>query len=241
MRLRTSPRVRFSAVTVVSALALLGLPQAAAAGRVSVPRPVSVTRDLFAGSEESLGMDGTGTRLAGAWNDFDFNDGCGFAFSSDGGTTWAPRTFVPGFTQFTNDPNVPGTGSFGVAGDPSVAWNPAFRTFDVACQAFNTSPPFPIQLLATTFDPAKANPNANENQSYGPAAWTHPVAVGTGTKIIGDVDRPGHRDRPGGRRLRQAEQGQSRHHRHNRNLHPGRRPAPHWVLRKWSDGGRSLC
>jgi hypothetical protein len=181
MRLRTSPRAKFSVVTVVSALALLGLPQAAAAGTVSVTQQVNVTHDLFADNEESLGMDGTGTLLAGAWNDFDFNDGCGFAFSSDGGKTWAPRTFVPGFTQFTNDPNVPGTGSFEVAGDPSVAWNPAFGTFDVACQAFNTSPPFPIQLLATTFDPAKADPNANENQSYGPAAWTHPVAVATGT------------------------------------------------------------
>lgn len=181
MRLRTPPRVKFSVVTVVSALALLALPQAAAAGTVSVTRPVNVTHDLFADNEESLGMDGTGMLLAGAWNDFDFNDGCGFAFSTNGGRTWAPRTFVPGFTQFTNDPNVPGTGSFEVAGDPSVAWNPAFHTFDVVCQAFDASPPFPIQLLETTFDPAKANPGAGENQSYGTAAWTHPAAVATGT------------------------------------------------------------
>src|SRR5262249_14545973 len=61
------------------------------------------------------------------------------------------------------------------------AWNPKFDTFDVVCQAFNVSPPFPIQLLATTFDPAQANPDAGENQSYGAAAWTKPVPVATGT------------------------------------------------------------
>src|SRR5258708_31113015 len=125
MRLRTSPRVRFSAVTVVSALALLGLPQAAAAGTVSVTRPVNVTHDLFADNEESLGMNGSGTLLAGAWNDFDFNDGCGFAYSTDGGSTWAPRTFVPGFTEFTNDPSRPGTGSFQVAADPARPCDPS--------------------------------------------------------------------------------------------------------------------
>jgi hypothetical protein len=121
MRLQMPPRVKFSVVTFVSALALLSLPQAAAARTISVTRPVNVTHDLFADNEESLGMDGTGTLPAGAWNDFDFNDGCGFAFSTDGGKTWAPHTFVPGFTHFTNDPAVPGTGPFDVAGDPSVA------------------------------------------------------------------------------------------------------------------------
>jgi hypothetical protein len=173
----------FSVAFVLAALALAAVPQVANAGTVSVTvtTPVNVTHDLFADNEESLGMNGSGTLLAGAWNDFDFNDGCGFSFSASGGRTWAPRTFVPGFTKFTNDPNVPGTGSFGVAGDPSVAWNPRFGTFDVVCQAFDVTPPFPIQLLETTFNPAKANPNAGENQSYGAAAWTHPVSVATGT------------------------------------------------------------
>src|SRR5258708_9354294 len=95
MRLRTSPRVRFSAVTVVSALALLGLPQAAAAGTVSVTRPVNVTHDLFADNEESLGMDGTGTLLAGAWNDFVFNDASGFAFSCYAAMSRPPHPIVP--------------------------------------------------------------------------------------------------------------------------------------------------
>jgi hypothetical protein len=181
MMSRTRVLAIFSAVSAVSALALAGLPQAAGAGSITVTKPVNVTHDLFADNEESLGMNGSGTLLAGSWNDFDFNDGCGFAFSTTGGSSWAPRTFVPGFTQFTNDPNVPGTGSFEVAGDPAVAWNPKFHTFDVVCQAFDVTPPFPIQLLQTTFNPAKANPSAGENQSYGAAAWTHPVAVATGT------------------------------------------------------------
>jgi hypothetical protein len=172
-----------SAVSVLCAFVLAAVPQVASAGTVSVTvaAPVNVTHDLFADNEESLGMNGSGMLLAGAWNDFDFNDGCGFSFSITGGTTWAPRTFVPGFTKFTNDPNVPGTGSFDVAGDPSVAWNPRFHTFDVVCQAFDVTPPFPIQLLATTFNPAKADPNAGENESFGSAAWTHPVSVATGT------------------------------------------------------------
>jgi hypothetical protein len=178
---RTRPVATFAFVSALSALALMTVPQAAYAGPVPVTKPVNVTHDQFADNEESLGMNGSGTLLASAWNDFDFNDGCGFAFSSTGGSTWAPRTFVPGFTRFTNDPNLPGTGSFDVAGDPAVAWNPRFHTFDVVCQAFDVTPPFPIQLLETTFNPAKANPSAGENQSYGAAAWTHPAAVATGT------------------------------------------------------------
>jgi hypothetical protein len=170
-----------SVVPALAALALVTVPRAADARPVTVTVPVNVTHDLFADNEESLGMSGSGMLLAGGWNDFDFNDGCGFAYSTTGGSTWAPRTFVPGFTQFTNDPGVPGTGAFEAAGDPAVAWNPKFDTFDVVCQAFDTSPPFPIQLLATAFDPAKANPDAGENQSYGAAAWTHPVPVATGT------------------------------------------------------------
>src|SRR6266700_7027281 len=181
MASRTRPFATLAFASALSAVALMTVPQAASAGSVSVTTPVNVTHDQFADNEESLGMNGSGTLLASAWKDVDLNDGCGFAFSSTGGSTWAPRTFVPGFTKFTNDQNVPGTGSFDVAGDPSVAWNPRFHAFDVVCQAFDVTPPFPIQLLETTFDPVKANPNAGENQSYGASAWTHPVSVATGT------------------------------------------------------------
>jgi hypothetical protein len=157
----------------------------AAPAATGVTAPLDVTRDQFANNEESLGMSPDGSLLAGAWNDWEFNDGCGFSYSTNGGASWAPETFVPGLTQFTNDPAVPGTGGFEVAGDPSVAYNPKFGTFDVVCQAFNGSPPFEIQLLATTFDPAKANPSADVNFSYGTAvggapAWTRPATVTTG-------------------------------------------------------------
>src|SRR5712691_9288429 len=83
-------------------------------------RPINVTADGFADNEESAGISPDGSLLAASWNDFDFNDGCGFSFSTDGGTSWAPRTFVPGFTASTNDPGIPGTGAFPIAGDPAV-------------------------------------------------------------------------------------------------------------------------
>jgi hypothetical protein len=146
-----------------------------------VSKPVDVTNSLFAGNEESLGMDGSGMLLAGAWNDWHFNDGCGFSYSTSGGRSWAPESFVPGLTEFTNDPNIPGTGTFTIAGDPSVAYNPKSGLFDVICQAFGAKGGA-IQLLSTTFDPAKANANADVNQSYGLGAWRLPATpITTGT------------------------------------------------------------
>ncbi len=64
-----------------------------------------------------------------------------------------------------------------------MVFNPGFGTFVVVCQAFvGTSANVKINLLATTFDPAKADPNANENASYVGAQnpWTGPVAITTG-------------------------------------------------------------
>src|SRR5206468_6453712 len=62
------------------------------ASTTSVSSPLNVTNSQFAGNEESLGMDSTGTLLAASWNDWHYNDGCGFTYSTDGGTTWAPQT-----------------------------------------------------------------------------------------------------------------------------------------------------
>src|SRR5260370_32537059 len=101
-----------------------------------VSQPIDVTADAFADNEESAGISPDGALLAASWNDFDFNDGCGFSFSTHGGKSWAPRTFVPGLTQFTNDPAIPGTGSFNIAGDPAGAFNPRFCTFVVVIHAF---------------------------------------------------------------------------------------------------------
>ena len=190
MKLLRSTTMTLLMVLTLTGSWLLGGGSAAAATvaapvAVGVTSPLDVTRDQFANNEESLGMSPDGRLLAGAWNDWEFNDGCGFSYSANGGTSWEPETFVPGMTRFTNDPDVAGTGSFEIAGDPAVAYNPKFGTFDVVCQAFNGSPPFQIQLQATTFDPAKADPRADVNFSYGTAvggapAWTTPVAVASG-------------------------------------------------------------
>lgn len=172
------------------ALAALGVVAAAASavalagpGAVTVSKAVDVTNDVYANNEESLGMDPTGMLLAGAWNDWEFNDGCGFSYSTDGGDHWMPESFVPGMTNFTNTvdvvPLVPSI--FAIAGDPAVAWNPKSRKFDVVCQAFGTKTGNQIQLLATTFDPAVADPSADVNESYGRAAWRLPATpVSTG-------------------------------------------------------------
>ena len=85
-------------------------------------------------------------------NDFNLNDGCGYNVSFNGGKTWSPTLptgFISGLTKFTNDPAVPGTGSFDVAGDPAVAFSPDGRTAYFVCQAFNVTPPFQIALFAS--------------------------------------------------------------------------------------------
>jgi len=171
-------------------LLLAGAPDAAGP---RVTTTIDVTADAFADNEESAGISPDGAFLAASWNDFDFNDGCGFSFSTDDGKTWAPRTFVPGFTAFTNDPSIPGTGSFPIAGDPAVAFNPRFGTFVVVCQAFGAKGGA-INLLATTFDPTKADPTVNENASYvgAQSPWTRPVAVVTGISNGAQKGSTGH-------------------------------------------------
>ena len=171
------------AVGVVAAVLVAG---PAAAQTVSAP--LNVTQSRFAANEESLGMSPDGSLLAGAWNDWHYNDGCGFSFSTDGGTTWAPESFVPGLTQFTNDPSVPGLNQkFATAGDPSVVYNPKFKQFDVVCQAFGTATGNQIQLLATTFDAGKVVNSGDTNGSYGLAAWRLPASVITTGSSNGSI------------------------------------------------------
>jgi hypothetical protein len=186
-------RLSILAVATGAAMLTLGVVLAGAAGpRVSTP--VNVTNSLFAANEESLGMDPSGTLLAGAWNDWHFNDGCGFSYSTDGGDTWAPESFVPGLTSFTNDPNVPGLNlTFAVAGDPSVAYNPKFGDFVVMCQAFGSATGNQIQLLSTTFDPASVTNRNDTNGSYGLGAWRLPAtAVATGASNGSQKGSHGH-------------------------------------------------
>jgi hypothetical protein len=158
-------------------LAVIGL-----AGAAAATAPIQVTDDTFAANEESLGMSPNGQLLMGMWNDWHFNDGCGISYSTDGGSTWAPESFAPGFTSFTNDPDVAGTGIYAAAGDPVDLYNPKSGLFDVVCQAFGgLKNKGRIQLLSTTFNPAAANP-ADPAHSYGLGAWRLPaVAITTGT------------------------------------------------------------
>ena len=166
---------------LVAAVAVCSLAVTAFASAGTVSPPTTVTDDQFAANEESLGMDPSGQLLMGMWNDWHFNDGCGISYSTDAGATWAPESFAPGFTSFTNDPNVPGTGRFAVSGDPVVVYNPKSGLFDVICQSFGGLNGGQIQLLSTTFDVTKADPNDPAN-SYGLDAWRLPaVAITTGT------------------------------------------------------------
>lgn len=176
-------RFQFFVLCAVVALITASSAVAARSPRLAISAPVNVSQSLYAGNEESLGMSPDGNLLASAWNDWHFNDGCGFSYSTDGGTTWAPISFVPGLTAFTNDPNIPGTGKFAAAGDPVVVYNPKSGVFDIVCQSFGTKTGNQIQLLSTTFNPANADPNADVNASYGAAAWTKPVAVVTGVSL----------------------------------------------------------
>ena len=171
--------IRLALLAVVACSAVMLVP---AAGAATVSSPVPVTDDQFAANEESLGMSPDGRILMGMWNDWHFNDGCGISYSTDGGTTWAPESFAPGFTFFTNDPNVPGSGPFAVAGDPVVVYNPKSGLFDVICQSFaGMKNKGRIQLLATTFNAAAAHAD-DPAHSYGLGAWRLPaVAITTGT------------------------------------------------------------
>ena len=169
----------FSAIGALLAVVAISV----SASSPSVSTPINVTKSQFAANEESLAMDASGTLLAAMWNDWHYNDGCGMSYSTDGGSTWARESFAP-FTSFTNDPNLPGAGVFPIAGDPVIVWNPKFNTFDAICQAFGLNGS-QVNLLATTFDPAKANAKANVNFSYGTAvggapAWTGLVPITTG-------------------------------------------------------------
>ena len=167
------------AILVATALVVGAAAIGAPSGTASTP--VNVTNDVYANNEESLGMSPNGEWLAGAWNDWEYNDGCGFSYSTDGGDTWAPETFAP-FTAFSNTPGVDPImpTKFAIAGDPSVVFNPRSNKFDVICQAFGTKSGNEIQMLSTTFDPTEADPTADVNLSYGAAAWTPQVAVTTG-------------------------------------------------------------
>ena len=104
------------------------------AGSVSV---VNVSRDTTAQNETPLAVNPANpSNMITGNNDWNYNDGCGVNVTFDGGKTWTPTLpsgFIPGITQFTNDPSVPGTGPFDFGGDPGVAFSPDGRTAYFTC------------------------------------------------------------------------------------------------------------
>src|SRR2546425_4477001 len=77
---------------------------------------VDVSRDTTAQNETPVAVNplNPDNIITGA-NDWNYNDGCAVNASFDGGHTWTPTLpngFIPALTKFTNDPAVPGTGSY---------------------------------------------------------------------------------------------------------------------------------
>src|SRR5947208_14071782 len=90
----------------------LGTPgfSALGAGSVSV---VNVSRDTTAQNETPLAVNPANpSNMITGNNDWNYNDGCGVNATFAGGQTWTPTLpdgFIPGFTQFTNDPTIQAT------------------------------------------------------------------------------------------------------------------------------------
>ena len=113
---------------------------------------VDVSRDTTAQNETPVAVNprNSSNLLTGA-NDWNYNDGCAYNVSFDGGRSWSPTLpngFIPGLTRFTNDPSVPGTGAYEAAGDPYLAFGPDGTAY-FSCQAFNSTQPYEIALYVS--------------------------------------------------------------------------------------------
>src|SRR2546426_3814413 len=103
---------------------------------------VDVSRDTTAQNETPVAVNplNSSNLLTGA-NDWNYNDGCAYNVSFDGGRSWSltlPNGFIPGLTRFTNDPSVPGTRAYEAARDPHVPVGPD-GTAHLPCQALNST------------------------------------------------------------------------------------------------------
>ncbi|MFN2602534.1 MAG: sialidase family protein [Gemmatimonadaceae bacterium] len=99
-----------------------------------------VTDDTTAQNETPIAINPVNPQnLLTGNNDWNYNDGCGVNASLDGGKTWTktlPAGFIPGITRFTNDPDVAGTGTGEVGGDPAVGFGPDGTAY-FACFAYD--------------------------------------------------------------------------------------------------------
>jgi hypothetical protein len=152
--------MRRSSVVILAVCTALGglvwdAPAGLAAGQISV-QVLDVTQstpsgDVLSQNETPVAINPAdpSNMITGA-NDWNYNDGCAVNTTFDGGKTWSPTLpdgFIPGLTKYTNDPDVPGTGAYDAAGDPTVAFSPDGKIAYFVCQAFNFTPPYQIALL----------------------------------------------------------------------------------------------
>jgi hypothetical protein len=111
---------------------------------------VNVSDDTTAQNETPLAVNPRNSEdLLTGNNDWNWNGGCGVNVSFDGGKSWTktlPNGFLPGVTAFTNDPSVPGTGSYDFGGDPAVAFGPDGTAY-FACFGYQFEPPYGVVLL----------------------------------------------------------------------------------------------
>src|SRR5881392_288164 len=101
---------------------------ASAGAAIQISKTVDVSADQTAQNETPIAINPANpSNMITGNNDWNYNDGCGVNTTVDGGATWTPTLpngFIPGITQFTNDPSVPGTGPYDFGGDPGVAFSP---------------------------------------------------------------------------------------------------------------------
>jgi hypothetical protein len=134
------------------AAALAGVAGAGKPQAIAVSPVVDVSRDQTAQNETPIAVNpGNPANMVVGANDWNPNDGCAVSATRDGGKTWTPTLpsgFVPGVTRTTNDPSVPGTGAYEVAGDPSVGFGPDGTAY-FSCLAYNLSSPFQGAILVS--------------------------------------------------------------------------------------------
>ncbi len=111
---------------------------------------VNVSNDTTAQNETPLAVNPLNPQnfITGG-NDWNYNDGCSVNATFDGGKTWTktlPNGFIPGITKYTNDPSVPGTGSYDYGGDPTAAFGPDGTAY-FACFGYQATSPYGVVLL----------------------------------------------------------------------------------------------